>query len=245
MNGQTMADGVSLNLMDTLQNPGGNFELAVHDDEFPTEAFNTGEAELLERQLNALFADMDSAMMTQALKQREEAIAKVATFAKQELDGKVFGGINAGDNQIGVSILRPGHIRADPATGNAENDWYFDPGTTGWTDWIGDGGANNYSVGEDQVSVVFGFVDQDVSSEVSGINVEEFGRNMDMLPHDTNGARLRDNETEVQYTSLPTLVAQDNDQVHVKIRADRDVESQPRLFGLTFALGGFLNSEDY
>lgn len=237
---------ITMNVADTLQNPGGNFELAIHDDEFPTQSFNPGEASLFENQLNALIGDLDSSILTQLLKQREQQVARVATFAKQELDGKVFGGINAGDNQIGFSILRPGQIRADPSTGNPVNDWYFDPaGTTGWQDWIGDGSTNNYVVGEDQVSVIFAFVDQDVSSEVSAINVDEFGRNMDMLPHDINDARLMDNENEQMIKTLPTLVAQDNDQIHIRIRHDRDVESQPRLYGLTFALGGFLNDEDF
>lgn len=234
-----------LNLTSTLENPGGNFELAVHDDEFPTQAFNPSEAQLFETQMNDLVTEFDGSVLGSLFKQREQAIARVASFAKQELDGKVFGGINAGDNQIGFSILRPGHIRADPATGSGENDWYFDPGTTGWVDWIGDGSGNNYSVGEDQVSVIFAFVDQDVSTEVSGLNVDEFGRNMDMLPADINDARLMDNETEIMAKSLPTLVAQDNDQVYCRLRYDRDVESQPRFVGLTFALGGFLNSEDY
>lgn len=234
-----------LDLSSTLENPGGNFELAVHDDEFPTQAFNPSEAQLLETQMNDLVTEFDGSVLGSLFKQREQAIARVATFAKQELDGKVFGGINAGDNQIGFSVLRPGHIRADPATGAADNDWYFQPGTTGWVDWIGDGSTNNYSVGEDQVSVIFAFVDGDVSTEISGLNVDEFGRNMDMLPADINDARLMDNETEIMAKSLPTLVAQDNDNVHVRLRYDKDVESQPRFIGLTFALGGFLNSEDY
>lgn len=234
-----------MNVADVLQNPGGNFELAVHDDEFPTTAFNPGEASLFENQMNTLMADLDSSILSQVIKQREQTIAKVASFAKQELDGKVFGGINAGDNQIGFSVLRPGHIRADPSTGAAENDWYFSPGTTGYVDWIGDGSGNNYSVGEDQVSVVLAFVDQDVSTEVSALNVDEFGRNMDMLPHDLNDARIMDNENEIMVKNLPTLVAQDNDQIHARLRYDRDVESQPRFFGFTFALGGFLNEEDY
>lgn len=234
-----------LELTSTLENPGGNFELAVHDDEFPTQAFNPSEAQLFETQMNDLVTEFDSSVLGSLFKQREQAIARVASFAKQELDGKVFGGINAGDNQIGFSVLRPGHIRSDPATGAGENDWYFQPGTTGWVDWIGDGSSNNYSVGEDQVSVIFAFVDQDVSTEISGLNVDEFGRNMDMLPADINDARLMDNETEIMAKSLPTLVAQDNDEVYCRLRYDKDVESQPRFVGLTFALGGFLNSEDY
>lgn len=230
----------------TLTNPGGNFEVTVHDDEFPTQAFTDSEATLFETQFNDLIADMDSSVITNVLVQRQEAIAKAATFAKQEIDGKVFGGVNAGDNQIGFDILRPGQIRADPANGNPVNDWYFDPSSTGWNDWIGDGtAAHNYSVGEDQVTVVLGFIDQDVSTEVSGLNVQQFGRNMDMLPHDLNDARLMDNKNEIMMQNLPTLIAQDNDDIHIRLRHDRQKESQPRLLGITFGLGAFLNNQDY
>lgn len=250
-------NGINLNLASTLQSTPNTFEITAHDDTFPTISFNQDEAELFERQFNDLISEMGSSVLSQSfLKERENIIANTAAFAKQELDDKVFGGINAGDNQIGFSMLKPGHIYRD--SGNTlHNDWYFEPGVTGgttwsdnqsggkWVDWIGDGSSNNYTVGEDQVSVVLGFVDQDVSTEVSAINVDEFGRNMDMLPTDMNNARLMDNDTEQQAVALPSLIAQDNDNVHIKLRYDKQVESQPRLFGVTFGLGSFLNTEDY
>lgn len=236
---------IDVNLASDLKNPGGTFKVTAHDREFPTESFTDSEAKLFERQFNSYIAALDSSMMSQIFKMNEETISMAASFAKQELDGKVFGGINAGDNQIGFDILRPGQIRADPDSGDAENDWYFEPDSSGWNDWIGDGSSNNYTVGEDQVSVIFAFMDQDVSTEISGINVEQFGRNMDMLPHDLNDVRVMDNDSEVMVQPLPTLLAQDNDDVHIKLRHDRATESQPRLLGLSFALGSFLNNEDY
>lgn len=239
------ARNMSVQIADALRNPGGNFELTVHDGEFPTQSFTDQEATLFEKQFNDLIADFDSSLVTEIFSQRQESVAKAAAFAKQEIDGKVFGGINAGDNQIGFDILRPGHIRADPASGDPINNWYYDPNSTGWNDWIGDDSGNAYSVGEDQVTVVVGFIDQDVSTEISGFNVEQFGRNMDMLPHDLNNVRLMDNKNEQMMQNLPTLIAQDNDNIHIRLRHDREKESQPRLLGVTFGLGAFLNTEDY
>ena len=244
---------MQLSVASTLRNPGGNFGLTVHKGEFPTEAFTDNESALFERQFNDLLADFDSSIVTQVFNQRQESIAKAASFAKQEIDGKVFGGVNAGDNQIGFDILRPGHIRSTPGSGNSDadaNDWYYKPDSTGWNDWIGgdgNGGTDGsaYSVGEDQVSVIVAFMDQDVSTEISGLNVQQFGRNMDMLPHDLNNARLMDNDNEQMVQNLPTLLAQDNDNIRMRLRHDRIQESQPRLLGVTFALGSFLNTEDY
>lgn len=242
---------MALDIINTLTSPGGQFELTVHRDPFPTEAFDNDEAQLFQSQLNTLIANLDSAVVTQLLMQRQETISKVATLAKAEMDGKTFGGINAGDNQIGFSLLRPGQILE--TTGSAivtdANDWYADPaGSTGWLDWIGDG-TDNYTVGQDaneQVILVLAFMDQEKGpTEISGFNVEQFGRNMDMLPRDLNDARLQDNDTEQQVIPLPALVARENDQIYTQLRFDRDTERQPRLLGMNFSLGTFLDTTDY
>lgn len=233
-------------IINTLQNPGGAFELTAHRDEFPTSPFDREEAQLFNQQLNDLIADIPSSTIGEVLSQRQDAIAKVASLAKHDIEGNNFGGLNASDNEVGFSILRPGHIRRDPSTGSVVNDWYFEPSSSGYSDWIGDGGGNNFIVNEDQVILVLGLVDQENSpTAISGFNVEDFGRNMDMLPRDLNAMRLQDNETEVQVRQLETLVGQEQDEVHMQLRYDRVVERQPRLLGFTFAKGRFLNNQDY
>jgi len=237
-----------------LTSPAEDFSVTVHDTTFPTEALSSQESRLFESQFNQLLADLDSSVFSQILSQRSNTIANVAAYAKQELDGKVFGGINAGDNEIGFSELRPGHIYEDD-DGNRQNDWYFDPSTDSnssgpWYNWIGNpdgsGSGSAYNVNEDQVSVVLAFTDQsNGQSVVSGLNVQQWGRNMDMLPHDLNSARLSDNDTGVQVRELPTLIARDGNDIQATLRFDRDAERQPRFFGVTFGLGSFLNSEDY
>lgn len=240
------ARDMDVDITQQLQQPSSDFSVTVHDTTFPTEAFDQDEAEIFNSQLNQLIADLDSSVLTDILLRRQDIIANVAGYAKQELDGKIFGGINAGDNEVGFSELRPGHIYSD-SSGTIQNDWYFQPGSTGWVDWVGDGtSANNYTVNEDQVSVILAFVDQDPGqSVISGLNVQSWGRNMDMLPHDLNTLRLRDNDADLQVRELPTMIARDGNEIHTRLRADRDVERQPRYYGLTFGLGSFLNSEDY
>jgi hypothetical protein len=239
-----MVSNGPIDIAGELRNPNSNFELTVHDSSFTTEPFTSSEAELFETQLNDLVVEHKESAVTELFNERSQTIANTAAFAKSKLNNRVFGGVNAGDNQVGFSNLRAGHIRADPATGNAANDWYFDYGA-GWQDWIGDGAANNQTIGEDQVTVILGMLDQDVSTEISGLNVESWGRNMDMLPHDLTDLKNADNEYGQYVKSLPTLVAQENDNIHIRLRADRAMESQPRLLGLTFGVGTFLNTEEY
>ena len=240
----------NFDITDTLQNPGSSFEVTAHDDGFPTEAFSREESQLFEQQLNDLVADMPSSIVGEILSQRQNAIAKVASLAKHDIDGNNFGGLNAGDNEIGFSVLRPGHIRrasgaGQNTQGNIVNDWYFEPNSSGYVDWIGDG-SSNFVVNEDQVILVLGLVDQEPTpTPISGMDVEDFGRNMDMLPRDFNDLRLQDNDTDVQVKQMETLIGQEGDEVHMQLRYDRIVERQPRLLGFTFAKGRFLNTKDY
>lgn len=245
------------NISSVAQSPDAEFNLRSQGKNFPTHALNSEESGLLQTQLEDLMAPFESSLLGNLISQRQDAIALTASFAKQVFDEKLFGGINAGDNEIAFDVLRPGQIFSD-AGGTLHNDWYFEPGVTGgttwtnnqtggkWVDWIGDGtSGNNYTVGQDQVTVALAFMDQDVSTEVSGVNVDQFGRNVNMIPQDLNVLRLRDNNREQQIEPLPTLIAQENDEIHTKLRYDRQVESQPRLFGFTFGLGSFMNSEDF
>lgn len=235
-----------LNLTSTLQNPGGSFRVSAHDDQFPTEGFDQSEAQLFEEQMNSLIAGVTSQEIASVLQNRQQTIAKAAGLAKDDIDGNNFGGLNAGDNEIGFSPLRPGHIRRDPNSGNVINDWFFDPGATGYTDWIGDGSGNNMVLNGDQVVLVLGVVDQEASpTPIQGFNVQDFGRNMDMLPRDLNDLRLQDNSTEVQVKEIETLIGQEGDEIHCRLNFDENVERQPRLLGFTFAKGRFLNQESY
>lgn len=241
-----MVENIEIDVTSTLQNPGRQFEVSAHDGSFPTQSFDSDEAELFNRQLNDLVANLESSVLASYYQQRSEVIAKAATLAKHDLEAKNFGGINANDNEFGFTELRPGHIRRDPSTGNITNDWYFDPGTTGWVDWIGDGGANNMAFNDDTVILVLGVADQESGpSEISGFNVDTFGRNMDMLPRDVMNLRLQDNDTEVQIVQTQSLIGQEQDEVHTRLRFDQNVERQPRLIGFTFGIGRFLNTEDY
>jgi len=234
-----------LNLTSTLTSPNSEFNLEAQNKSFPTASFNSQEADLLQRQFNQVIAPFPSGVTNTLIQDRADTIALTATFAKQIFDKKLFGGLNAADNEIGFDVLRPGHIRSSPSSGASQNNWYFTPSSAGWNDWIGNGSGNNYTITKDQVVVVLGVIDQDVSTELSGVNVQSFGRNVDMIPKDLNGIRIKDNANEIQAAPLPSLIGQENDQVHARLDYSRATESEPRLFGFTFGLGSYMNTESY
>lgn len=240
-----MAGELNIGLKSAVKNPDRTFNVRTQNKDFSTESFTSRDANLFEQQFNVLLNDLDSRHLSELFAQRSREIANAAALAKQELDEPLFGGINANDNEIAFDILRPGHVRADPSNGDIQNDWYFEPSSSGWNDWIGDGSTNNYTVDEDQIVLVLGFMDQDPTTEISGINVESFGRNVDMIPKDLNHARTYDNDNEVLIQALPTLIGTDRDDIHIRLRHDKVMESQPRLLGITFGIGNYMNMEDF
>lgn len=250
-----MALDLNVDLANQAASPPPTFSIRTQNKDFSTEPLTSDEADILDTQFNTLVNDFNSRTLSEFYKQRQGMISKTAAYAKNVFDEKMFGGINAADNEIAFDVLRPGHIRAKPGTDNANssaptgdtlNNWFFDPGSTGWNDWIGDGtSANDYTFNEDQVTLVLGVVDQDPTSPISGVNVQRFGRNVDMIPKDLNDSRVQDNENELNAQAFPTLLGQENDRVHIRLRHDRAVESQPRLVGFTFGLGSYMNQEDF
>lgn len=226
--------------------PSNVFNVRTQNRDFSTQALSSDEADLLQEQFNTLLSDFDSRHVSSLYADRANVIAQSAAYAKSQFDGKLFGGVNASDNEIAFDVIRPGHVRSDPSTGSVVNNWSFEPSTEGWNDWIGDGtSANDYSVDEDQVTVVVGFMDQADTSEVSAVNVDRFGRNVDMLPKDLYDARSLDNENNLMIQALPAMVASDRDRLHLRLRHDAVQTSQPRLLGVTFGVGDYMNQEDF
>lgn len=294
-----MALNLNINLQDDARNPSSVFSIRTQNKDFNTVPLTSNGASLLNEHFNVFVADLDSRLLNEIYAQRATNIAETAAFSKQEFDEKLFGGINASDNEIGFDVLRPGHIRSAPATavnvadsptaadgefietGQTINTWkveVVEEGTydttdeasarasvdvdpeealvvegTGWYDWIGDGTSDgDYTVDEDQVILALAFVDQtspdqnsSAGTEISGINVERMGRNVDMLPKDLNDATLTDNENDIFIQSLPTMVANDRDRVHIRLRADSPGVYEPRIAGFTFGVGSYMNREDY
>ena len=261
-----MAGELNIELANALTSPSDTFSIRTQNRDFGTQRLSSDEASLFETQFNTLINDLDSRLVSEMFMQRRQNIADALALSKNQFDERLFGGINAADNEIGFDMLRPGHVRADPATGDTVNDWYYTH-EDGWNDWIGDGGDNDYVVDDDQVVLVLGVVDpgalvfDDETEELvdhlaytptSGIDVDRFGRNVDMLPKDLNDGKLLDNDNDVLMQSVPTLVGTDRDRVHIQLRSDVPDElsdytilSQPRLVGLTFGVGAYMNEQDY
>lgn len=249
-----MAGEFNISFADTLRSPDSVFSIRTQNRDFNTEAFDREEANLFETQFNTFVNDFDSRMVSELFVQRADQIALAANHAKQNFDERRFGGINSGDNEIAFDVIRPGHIRADPESGDVINDWEYEVGAgeDGWNDWVGDGTSDNdYTVDEDQVIIMMGLQllnvgDETDETSLSGINIQRFGRNVDMLPKDLYNMTVSDNENDVFMQALPTVIATDRDRIHMRLRSDEeDATYDVRPLGLTFGVGAFMNQEDF
>lgn len=272
-----MAGELTIPLQDAVQSPNRVFSVRTQNRDFNTEAFDSNEAALLEEQFNTLVNDFDSRLLSEMYLQRRSILAQAGAHSKQIFDEKRFGGINAGDNEIAFDVIRPGHIRADPSDGTILNTWEInfdsldetDVDDGGWIDWVGDGtSANDYTVDEDEVVVVLGLQELEEPSggegpSVTGINVDRFGRNVDMLPKDTHTLGTTDNENDAKVQALPAMIGTENDRVHLRLQvpaldgldsgADADfgtagVAPDPiylRPVGVTYGVGAFMNREAF
>lgn len=265
-----MAGDQEIDLASALSGIDSTFNIRTQNRDFSTENFSSSETDLFNEQFNTIVNDFDSRLKSELYDQRSAMIANTAGFSKQQFDEKLFGGINASDNEIAFDVIRPGHIRADPSDGSVLNNWTYTH-SDGWNDWIGDGSsANNYTVDEDQVTLVLGFSDtpamvvDTTNNEVvetldypatTGVNVDRFGRNVDMLPKDLNDSRYQDNKNDQNIQALPAMVANERDQIHVRLESsvpdvvadngDYELVSEPRLLGVTFGVGNHMNQEEF
>lgn len=259
-----MAGELNVRLANEVESPNRVFSVRTQNREFNTEPFDSDEASLLEEQFNTLINDFDTRLLSELFMQRRMVLAQAAAHSKQQFDEKRFGGINSGDNQIAFDTIRPGHIHKSGATGEMKNSWEIDlseydvadVSEEGWIDWVGDGTHDgDYVVDEDQVIVMMGLERLDDPEEsdvtVSTLNVDSFGRNVDMLPKDLHSMNQKDNENDVTVQALPAVIGTDKDRVHLRVQLDgvdvgaSDETIALRPVGVTYGVGAFMNKEEY
>lgn len=268
---------LDIDLEPDVQSPDEVFNIRTQNRDFSTYNLSSDEAALFQTQFNTLVNSFDSQLTSELFLQRSNIIANTAAFAKQQFDEKLFGGINAGDNEIAFDVIRPGHIRDESAINN--NSWYYEHDGSGFDTWI-----DSYTVHEDEVLLVLGMMDtgaeihyyeggeldhiEEVEQTfVSAVDVDKFGRNVDMLPKDLNDMRVTDNKNDVNVMSLPSMVGNDRDEVNIHLESDLPpsleedvidedpeditdedgvkVYSQPRVLGITFGVGSWMNTQEY
>lgn len=188
----------------------------------------------------------------QFINTRKSIVLQGIQAGKNALDEKKFGGINAANSEIGISMIRPGHVGlvngVDP---EADNVWKWKHDckkiarAVGLENWIHSPVAPTtaYSVPKDAFIIPLYIVEENCSPRIQLIKMDIDRSNI--LYYDVCASRLRDYQTGLNLIPLPTTFWAPEVDVTVALGFKMNGSTEPRLGGFTVALGQFLDATNY
>ncbi len=214
-------------------------------------------AQLTQTELDLFKAQFSDLMSMVGSDERKIMLARLDQYViglraiKQSLNSVNFTGVNAGDTEIGMALIRP-QFTKNNIVANTPNpgfttvyrtNWAQTLVTNTWADWIYDGAGQPMSLGKD-----FGFVITHVISLISPIPFFseirfQVGRTGILLPADTRRFILADTENNIPIVPLPTMYLIPKASFYARAKADINGIDNVPLGGLIFGLGRALKEE--
>jgi len=171
--------------------------------------------------------------------------------AKNSLDEITFGGMNAGNGEIGFTMIRPGHVGfVESAACESNNVWAWKHdcvkivNAVGFENWIHSpaGATTPFNVMEDSFIYPMYIVEENANAKIQCVKMD-IGRT-NVLWYDVAACRLA-TEDGINLIPLPTTfwLGETDALMALGFKAAGFVE--PRLGGFTVAKGSFLNACNY
>lgn len=229
----------------TMAHPSVNRDKVVaYGEVFTCASIDGEELELFKAQFSDLMSMVGSDERKIMLARIEQYILGLRII-KQSLGSVRFTGVNAGDTEIGMSLIRPQFCKNNVVASATvyRTNWAQTLVANTWADWIFDGAGTGMSLGKD-----FGWVVTHLKSLVSPLPfVSEVrfvvGRTGVMLPADVRAMQLADTENNIPIVPLSTMYSIPKASFYARCKADAGgVENLP-LGGLLFGLGRALREE--
>lgn len=218
---------------------------AVYENEvFVGESLGAEELRILNDQVTRVLA-RDSVILERAFADNMLKIQSTLEVAKKELGG-VFTGISAGDGEIGMSLIRSGHIKRTTATTETpDHDWAF-AFAAGNDNWLGYSSANGTALNIDArigAMLVLGLmftqggapVVEDVQFQI-GATTYAF----EVIRHSWWG----DGPDNVRFARLRPKLLKKKETLLVPSRATLAGQNELVVVGITFATGFFLRQSN-
>ena len=193
----------------------------------------------------------DNSFLKELFKVNEGAILAAASVAKDRLDAPIRGML-AGDAEVGVQLIRPGHILRDTTTAETPiNTWDSDSITSGafaaGNDyWIGSGSANSTPVKISQylTLVIFGVM----WTQGNAPTVEEIYLQIGSTtyaPFVVRPAWAGDNPNRIRAARFHPLLAEPRATILAQVRSSVAGRQELVLLGLAFGKGSYLRNQSY
>lgn len=183
----------------------------------------------------------ESSLLTRLFEDNWDAIVAAAGVAKSELK-RVFNGMYASDNEIGVQLIRPTHIlRSTAATEAAVNDWTVTLTADG-DYWIGFDTNNTTAINIDKrigailwLGVVF--------TQGGNPTVEELLPQLDGVNYPVQVIRhawWADNTHDLRVARIRPIIAKAGSTLLVQTYSILAQQQEMVAVGLTFATGAYM-----
>lgn len=197
----------------------------------------------------AQFADLMSMVGSD---ERKIMLARIEQYViglraiKASLNNVLFTGVNAGDTEIGMGLIRPQFTKNNTPAASAvlyRANWTQALVANTWTDWIMDGAGLAMTLGKDYGWVVTHI--KSLTSPMPFFSEVRFvvGRTGVLLPADVRALQLSDTENNIPIIPLPTMYSIPKASFYARAKADFAGTDNIPLGGLIFGLGRALKEE--
>lgn len=172
--------------------------------------------------------------------------------AKNALDERKFGGLNAANSEIGITTIRPGQVGLVNGTvPEANNVWKWkhdcikEAQGIGLENWIHSPttATTAFAVNDDSFFIPLYILEENCSPRIQTVKMD-IGR-ANILYYDACASRIRDWQTGLNLIPLPTTFWPPEEDVLVALGFKMNGTTEPRLGGFCIAEGGFLDSTYY
>lgn len=174
-----------------------------------------------------------------------------------------FKGFNPADNELGIQLIRPGHVGLAATIGPLTyNNWLWGPGAIGgggvafpnahatglahWNNWIGTLAAP-YVVGGTFGDC--GIIGLSVISKAGSPLIDEVryksGDRADLVPMDSRRLEIFDNVNQSRVIPIPTFITPPRVGLFLEGYMDIAGDTEIALGGFTIGLGRYLHGRDY
>lgn len=224
-------------------------ELSIQNATFAETALTPEEAAIWNTQFNDLWYQLWS-FERQFVKSKMKVVEQGIRAAKNALDERKFGGLNAANSELGITTIRPGQVGlvngTDPEADNVwkwKHDCIKESQGTGFENWIHSPTAPTtaFGVNDDSFFIPLYIVEENCSPRIQTVKMD-IGR-ANILHYDAAACRIRDNGLNL--IPLPTTFWAPEMDVLVALGFKMNGTTEPRLGGFCVAEGNFLNATYY
>jgi len=217
-------------------------DMVLYGLSYPVSPLDSEEMAVFEAQFDKLFG-MNDSVERELFQDRRDVILGAIKAIKYKLNGPRFNGWNAGDQELGWSAIRPGHIRRNNVIGTVWLETFAAAGT--WQRWYDSAAGVGYVAPYAAGQVILGIESLPFLTSVQPLVSAtrwEIDRQV-LVPFDVRGITIGDNARQVPIYPHPTILILPRSTVLSRIVSDITGNDYIRPVGLTIGLGKFIKVE--